>query len=307
MPFAQSKGAKLYYEEAGSGHPVIFVHEFAGDYRSWEQQIRFFSRRYRCIVYNARGYPPSEVPADGRMYSQDIATDDILAVLDHLEIPKAHVVGLSMGGFATLHFGLRHAARASCLVVAGCGYGAPKVDRERFREEVLATAGRFEKLGTRAVTEGYGVGPTRVQHQNKDMRGWVEFNAQLAEHSNIGSALTMRGVQAKRPSVYDLEAKLKKLTVPTLIVTGDEDEPCLDASLWMKRTIPSAGLWMAPKTGHNINLEEAEAFNAQLADFFAQVENGRWDLRDPRSLSKNILSLEEKPAKAKAKAKAKAG
>jgi pimeloyl-ACP methyl ester carboxylesterase len=222
--------------------------------------------------------------------------------LDHLQVSKAHVVGLSMGGFATLHFGLRHGARASCLVVAGCGYGAPKGDRERFQAEVAATADRFEHEGTRAVTVDYVVGPTRVQHQNKDPRGWAEFNAQLAEHSNIGSALTMRGVQAKRPSVYDLEARLKKLTVPTLIVTGDEDEPCLDASLWMKRTIPSAGLWMAPRTGHNINLEEAQAFNDQLADFFAQVENGRWTLRDPRSLSKNILSLEKKPARAKAKA-----
>src|SRR6185437_11282534 len=94
------EGVRLYYEEVGSGVPVIFVHEFAGDHRSWEPQLRHFARRYRCIAYNARGYPPSEVPEDPERYSQARARDDILAVLDRLGIERAHVVGLSMGAFA---------------------------------------------------------------------------------------------------------------------------------------------------------------------------------------------------------------
>src|SRR5450432_463493 len=107
MPFANARdGARLYFEETGSGTPIVFVHEFAGDYRSWEPQVRHFSRRYRCITYNARGYPPSDVPADVERYSQASARDDILCVLDGLGINRAHVVGLSMGGFATLHFGM---------------------------------------------------------------------------------------------------------------------------------------------------------------------------------------------------------
>src|ERR1700757_4743357 len=117
-------GVKLYYEEVGSGIPIIFVHEFAGDIRSYELQIRYFARRYRCIVYNARGYPPSDVPEDPARYSQERARDDIRAVLDGLGIAKAHVVGVSMGGFATLHSGLSYPDRALSLVVAGCGYGA---------------------------------------------------------------------------------------------------------------------------------------------------------------------------------------
>ena len=99
-------GMKLYYEEADSGTPVVFVHEFAGDYRSWEPQVRYFSRRYRCIAFNARGWPPSEVPENLADYSQARACDDIRSVLDGLRIDRAHIVGLSMGGFATLHFGL---------------------------------------------------------------------------------------------------------------------------------------------------------------------------------------------------------
>ena len=114
MPYAKTDdGVRLYFEETGSGHPVILVHEFAGDYRSWEPQMRHFGQRYRAITYNARGYPPSDVPEQVSAYSQARAADDILVGAGSSRRPKAHIVGLSMGGFATLHFGLRHpAARA---------------------------------------------------------------------------------------------------------------------------------------------------------------------------------------------------
>src|SRR6185312_7916600 len=128
-------GVRLYYEEVGAGYPIVFVHEFAGDYRSYETQLRFFARRYRCIAYNARGYPPSDVPEDFVRYSQARARDDIRAVLDALAIEKAHIVGISMGGFAVLHFGFAYPERASALVVAGCGYGAQPDKRQQFHEE----------------------------------------------------------------------------------------------------------------------------------------------------------------------------
>ncbi len=90
------------------------------------------------------------------------------------------------------------------------------------------------------VAKTYGAGPTRVQYENKDPRGYAEFMAQLAEHSTLGAANTMRGVQARRPSLYDLVDKMRALEVPTLVATGDEDDPCLEPGLLMKRTIPSA-------------------------------------------------------------------
>src|SRR4030088_3780355 len=136
MAFATTDdGIRLYYEETGSGAPIVFVHEFAGDHCSWEQQLQHFGRRYRAIAYAARGYPPSDVPEDPASYSQNRAADDILAVLDHLAIPKAHVCGLSMGGFAALHFGLRHPSRALSLCVAGLRYGAELYTRAQFRAE----------------------------------------------------------------------------------------------------------------------------------------------------------------------------
>jgi pimeloyl-ACP methyl ester carboxylesterase len=228
MPHISTDDAvRLYVEATGDGPPVLFVHEFAGDHRSWEPQVRALSRRYRCIAYNARGYPPSDVPEDAAAYSQARAVEDAIAVLDALDVDRGHVVGLSMGGFATLHLGLRHPDRARSLVVAACGYGAQPERQAAFREESGVIADAFARDGAAAVAERYAVGPARVQFQNKDPRGWAEFAAQLAEHSSQGSALTMRGVQAARPSLYDLTDELRELSVPTLIVAGDEDEGCL--------------------------------------------------------------------------------
>ena len=279
---------KLFYEESGSGVPVVFVHEFAGDYRSWETQMRHFARSYRCIAYNARGYPPSDVPADGERYSQDRARDDIRAVLDALKIDKAHIVGLSMGGFAALHFGFTYTERARSLVVAGCGYGAAPNQRQQFAAEAEAAARKFEEGMAKAV-EAYALGPTRVQFQNKDPRGWQEFAHQLAEHSSEGSARTLRGVQKRRPSLFDLVDRMKAITVPTLVMTGDEDWPCLEPALLMKRTIPTAALVVMPNAGHTINLEEPAAFNQHLADFLRAVDAGAWPHRDPRAMNQAIL------------------
>ena len=280
---------KLFYEEAGAGAPIVFVHEFAGDSRSWEAQVRHFGRRYRCITYNARGYPPSDVPDDPEKYSQARARDDIKAVLDALRIDKAHVVGLSMGGFAALHFGFSYPERARSLVVAGCGYGAAPEQRAQFAAETEAVARRFEELGMAKAAATYALGPARVQLQNKDPRGWQEFSDRLAQHCAGGAALTMRGVQNRRPSLYDLTDAMAALKVPTLIMTGDEDWPCLEPALLMKRMIASAALVVLPNSGHAINLEEPAVFNAHLDDFLHAVDTGRWPLRDPRTMAGSIL------------------
>jgi len=283
-------GIELYYEEAGEGTPMVFVHEFAGDYRSFEPQMRHFARRYRCVAYNARGYPPSDVPEAVAAYSQDRARDDILAVLDGLAMERAHVVGISMGSLATLHFGLHYPDRALSLTLGGCGYGALLDQQDRFRSESGSFADRIEAEGMARVAAEYGSGPARVQFENKDRRGYAEFLAMLAEHSSLGSANTLRGVQMQRPSVYELAQSLAELQVPTLVMAGDEDEPCLDASLYLKRTIPSAGFALLPKTGHALNLEEPDLFNRLLDDFVHQVDAGRWTLRDPRSVTDSMLS-----------------
>ncbi len=288
MAFAQTTdNYRLHFEEAGTGTPIVFVHEFAGDWRAWEPQMRHFSRRHRCITYSARGYPPSDIPKEVAAYSQAQAVQDILSVMDAAKIDRAHIVGLSMGGFATLHFGLTAPERALSLTVAGAGYAAEKSTQEHMRSLSRATADQFEKIGAKELAKTYALGATRIQLQNKDPRGWQEFATRLGEHDSLGSANTMRGVQAARPSIYDFEEELKKMKVPTLVINGDEDEQCIQPGVFLKKTIPACGLLMLPKTGHTINLEEPDWFNMFVANFIASVEAGSWKERDPRSIPKH--------------------
>jgi pimeloyl-ACP methyl ester carboxylesterase len=290
MAFATAKdGTRLYYEEVGSGETLIFVHEFAGDHRSFEPQIRFFSRRYRCVTFAARGYPPSDVPDDVERYGQKIAAADIIAVLDAASVDRAHIIGLSMGAFATLHAGMDFPDRARSLVLAGIGYGAELDRQDEFRALSEQAAKAFEEQGSETFAQVYGASAARVQFQNKDPRGWQEMIDGLAGHDPVGSANTMRGVQARRPSLYSLEDEIRTIALPTLILCGDEDDHTLQPGIFLKRCISASGLMVLPKTGHALNLEEPDLVNRALAEFLAQVEAGSWQSRDSRADPNQII------------------
>jgi len=282
MPKILVNGLNLYYEEAGSGIPILFVHEFAGDWRSWEPQMRFFSSRYRAFTFSARGYLPSDVPDAPEAYSQDLQVEDVKGLLDALGIDRAHLCGLSMGSYTTLLFGMKYPNRARSLTIAGSGYGSGK-NREEFHKRVSEMAGKMLTGGMKSITGDYAQGPTRVQLQNKNPRAWEEFRRQFEEHSAKGSAYTFLGVQRQRPSVTDLGDQLKKITLPVLIILGDEDEPGLEGSLFMKRNIPRGGLEIYPRSGHVVNLEEPDRFNCSVLHFITAADAGRWEPRDPRS------------------------
>ena len=285
MPYAETRdGTRLYYEETGSGTPLVFVHEFGGDHRSWEMQMRYFSRRYRCVAYAARGYTPSDVPEAPDAYSYMHMANDLVDLLDHLNIERTHLCGLSMGGYTTLQIGMDHPGRALSLTLAGTGSGAELDRLIEFRAGNQETAEKFERLGSKAVAETYGLGPGRVPFLVKDPRGYAEFAKQFGEHDAQGSAHVMRGFQGARPSVYEFEARIRQIRLPTLIIVGDEDDPCVEPSLFLKRCIPASGLAMFPKSGHCVNLEEPALFNQTLGDFLSLVEADRWPPRDPRSV-----------------------
>lgn len=285
MPEVQANGVQLYYEITGKGTPIIFIHEFAGDFTSWEPQVRYFSRRYRVVAYNARGYPPSSVPEDSSCYSQDIATNDLARIITTLKLAPAHVVGLSMGGYAALHLGLRYPELARSLVIASCGYGSELEGQRTFQRDAEKMARLLETEGIEEFVKVYASGPGRVQLERKDPRGYTEFKQKLLAHSIEGLVNTLRGVQAARPSVYDLTEGLKKLEVPTLILAGDEDWPCLMPGFFLKRTISSAAMVVLPNSGHAINLEEPALFNSTVQNFITQVDRGSWPRRDQRVLS----------------------
>jgi pimeloyl-ACP methyl ester carboxylesterase len=277
MSYARAPdGVKLYYEQCGVGTPVVFVHEYAGDYRSWEPQVRYLSRQYRCITFSARGYPPSDVPLEGSRYSQDMARDDVKAVMDDLGIERAHIVGHSMGAYTTLHMGLRYPGRCLSLTAAGCGWGSNPAEREQSARLARDIARLFKEEGITAAAAKYADFAMRQQYKAKDPRGWEEFRRWMSEHSAEGHALTMLHVQLARPTLWDLQPQLRNLELPLLVIVGDEDAACLDGSVMLKRTVPQAALLVLPRAGHTINSEEPAAFNQALLELFSAVESRRW-------------------------------
>jgi pimeloyl-ACP methyl ester carboxylesterase len=283
MPYVTtSDGIRLYYEEAGRGDPIVFVHEFGGHYLSWETQVRYFSRRYRCITFQARGWPPSDVPGDVEAYSQARAADDIADVMKGTGLAAAHVVGLSMGATAAVEFAIRHPGKGLSISVAAAGTGAstdPEITK-RFANEANEIAARIERDGLAALASVYALAPSRQTLLRKDPRGFEEFKQGFVENTAKGRALTMRGIQAKRVPFFQRSEELSKITDPVLIIAGDEDDATLDLSVFLKRTIPRCGLMIFPRTGHGINLEEPAGFNAVLQDFIHAVERGAWGVSD---------------------------
>jgi pimeloyl-ACP methyl ester carboxylesterase len=264
----------VHYEDTGSGFPLIWCHEYGGDYRSWEQQVRYFSRRYRVVTWNYRGYPPSEVPKDGSAYSVEILVEDLRALMQHLGIRQAHIGGLSLGGGVTINFGIRHPDLCASLVICGAGSGSD--NPEEFRQRSAAQADVYEREGAEAKARNFASNPARRGFAEKDPKGHAEFMRNVLDHSGVGSALMARGVQLRRKTIYQLEPELKKISAPALIVVGDQDEPCLGPALFMKKHIPHAGLVVVPMTGHTVNIEEPGLFNQLVAEFLTSVENGRY-------------------------------
>ena len=274
MPMASVNGVELYWEETGQGAPMVWVHEFGGDLRSWEPQVRYFSRRYRVITYNQRGYPPSTVPKNARDYSQVLLVEDLHRLLRQLDLGPVHLAGCSMGANVARDFTLAHPDKVRSLALVGAGAGS--VRREEFLQTQEAIASGLEREGMAARVRAFDTVPTRATFKAKDPRGFAEFLRQAGEHDVQACAHLAREVMSKRKTIFELEAELKALRVPTLILVGDRDTPCVEPSLVMGGWMPHAGLVVFPDCGHTPNLEEPSLFNLHVAEFLAAVEEGRW-------------------------------
>jgi pimeloyl-ACP methyl ester carboxylesterase len=274
MPVTSVNGVKLYWEETGRGAPLVWVHEYGGDLRSWEPQVRSFARRYRVLTYNHRGYPPSSVPAAAHDYSQELLVEDLHQFLTHLGLGPVHLAGCSMGANVARDFALAHPDAVRSLLLVGAGAGA--VNREQFLQAQDALAASLEQDGIAARIRAFETVPSRASFKAKDPRGFAEFLRQAGEHDVRACAHLAREVMAKRKTIFELEAELRALRVPTLILVGDRDTPCLEPSLVMRLWMPHAGLVVFPDCGHTPNLEEPTLFNLHAAEFLAAVEGGRW-------------------------------
>ncbi|MDA0655003.1 MAG: alpha/beta hydrolase [Proteobacteria bacterium] len=278
MPTVAVNGVDLYYEEVGAGAPILFLHEFAGDYRSWEPQMRAFGRRYRAITTSYRGYPGSSVPDKPEDYSHDILIADIRALLDALGIEKAHLCGCSVGANASIAFSVTYPERCLSVTAVGVGHGSVKgAEREEFLNAFESRAQAILAGGMEAVVEKQSNGVSRLPMKLKDPRCHAEYWQRFLEHAPVGSAYTALGVPPKRPNFYDIEDELKRVEVPVLIMLGDQDAHCIEGSWFLKKTMPRAGILTFPMGGHVLNLEDPDLFNRAFSEFLSAVEAGNWE------------------------------
>ena len=267
-------GIQLYCETQGSGVPIVFVHELAGSCRSFDLQVKEWRKHWQCVTFNARGYPPSAIPPTVDAYSQEHAASDIGAVLDGLKLESAHVIGVSMGSASTLQFAIANPSRVRSIILTSIGSGSDLGPGE-FAASMEVLAELVLKSGMRALAEHYGAAPTRYRLKEKNPAEYHNFIEQIAAGSPLGLTNTMRGVQERRPPLYVHRERIAALKVPALIVLGEEDEPCVKPSHFLKDTLPGARLEIVPKTGHAVNLEEPALYNRLVLGFIERAEAQR--------------------------------
>jgi pimeloyl-ACP methyl ester carboxylesterase len=269
-------GTKIYGESSGPDNavPIVFVHELAGSCRSFDLQVAAWKASWRCIAFNARGYPPSDVPASVELYSQGHAAADIGAVLDGFGLKDAHIIGVSMGSASTLQYAIRHPDRVRSITLTSIGSGSDMGPGE-FAANMEVLAELTLTQGMRALAEHYGATPTRYRLKDKNPPEYQNFIAQLAAGSPLGITNTMRGVQEKRLPLYAHQESIARVAVPALVVLGEEDEPCVKPSHFLKETLPGARLEIVAKTGHAVNLEEPALYNRLVLGFIESVETRR--------------------------------
>ena len=270
MPYAEATdGLKLWFEDHGEGHPVIWLHEFGGEPASWDFQLAHFAKSYRCITYAARGFQPSETPQAMEMYGQHQATADVAAVLDHLKICQAHLVGTSMGSFTSLDFALEHPERVLSLTLVGNSSG-PRTDeeRERYRRDWVGYEIRErEKFGGRGAVGVLERDPAYHAFQKNLPSVWREYAKRLSAQSLTGSVNILKTLHWNRRSIWADEARLRATTCPVLLVHGDEDYYLVgETNHYLEQVTPGASRTLFESTGHLVNIERANHFNRLLDD-----------------------------------------
>lgn len=242
-------GVNIYYEDHGSGPAVILSHGYSATSRMWAGQVQAFADRYRVVTWDMRGHGQSDSPDDPKAYSEAATTEDMAAILRHLGIAKAVVGGLSLGGYMSLAFNLAHPEMVNALMLfdTGPGYKNP-VGREGWNETAMKRAETFEEKGLEALGRGAEV--------------------RVAQHRSAqGLAHAARGMLAQFDS--RIIESLEHVAVPTLVLVGEKDQPFLGSTEYMANKIPGATKVMVADAGHASNLDQPEAFNAEVAKFLA--------------------------------------
>lgn len=261
-----SDGTQIYVEENGHGEAIVFAHEFGGDWRSWRPQIDHFGDRYRCIRYCARGFLPSDVPDSRDHYGQDQSTSDLLAVADSLELSRFHLVGLSMGSFTSLAFALEHSERLISLTLVGCSSGPTgERQRARYRKELKTEIAFMDTQRGDGRVLWYLDNPAYHRMPEKQPLAWRDYCDNLRAQSVKGARNTISTLHWNRISLFEKEDALRALSVPTLLIFGDQDYRLIEpTNEFLALLLPNTRICKIENTGHLVNIEEPAIFNQAL-------------------------------------------
>jgi len=271
MPIARVNDIALYYESMGAGRsPLVLVHGFACGIRSWDLQVPSLAPGRGVVAYDLRGHGISEAPGEASAYSQATSVADLGALLAHLGILRAALCGLSMGGNIALNFALAHPDMVSALVVADTGAGSD--DTADWVRDVHAFARTLDRDGMEAFADAACANQLFARYIAQGPEAERRIRACLMTHRAHGIAHTAREVLARRPTIYSLEDRLRRLRVPTLLIVGEHDDPCRKIHDFMARTIPGARSVVLPGLGHLTPLEAPDRFNRLVSRFLAPAK-----------------------------------
>ena len=272
MPVTKVLGVNINYEDIGDGYPILLMHGFSSNLQSWDEQVPALQDKYRVVRFDSRGHGGSESPDDPAEYSQEILVEEALHLMDTLHLDKVNACGLSMGGNVALNLAIHHPDRVHAAIIASTGAGSSADDG--FINEFKILTDMLDKGDLASFTEALMASPLSATFQ-KLRPDLVEYTKERAKSNNSrGLANTIRGVQMKRNSILTLKDKLKNLDVPSLVVVGEYDAPCVEPANFMGRHIPRSYLAVFPETGHIVNQERPEDFNRAMINFLNDVESG---------------------------------
>lgn len=271
MPdFRSFDGTKIYFEDTGTGAAIVFVHEFGGDHRSWHRQVPELSRQFRCVTFSARGFLPSAVPPQRDKYGQEQSTGDLLALMDHLDLTSAHIVGTSMGSFTSLDFALNHPDRVISLTLVGNSSGPrDAAEQQNYRKTWIGDETRLRNVrggeGAVAVLEN---DPAYQSFRKNHPEDWAIYAENLRGQSTEGAVHVLSTLHWNRRSLFDDASRLRALNNPVMLVTGDDDYYLVgETNHFLQATLSNVTWHRFPATGHLVNIEQAPQFNRLLSNF----------------------------------------
>ncbi|MCG8360275.1 MAG: alpha/beta hydrolase [Kiloniellales bacterium] len=272
MPLiAADDAVRLFCSDEGEGVPILFAHEFGGDWRSWDLQAGAFAKRFRCIRYCARGFLPSDVPAEVARYGQERATADLAGLVETLGLGRFHLVGCSMGSYTSLMYALSNAEHLASLTLVGCSTGA-RSDDERldYRRDLQRQLDLLEAEGGEGAVAWLEADSAYRRLAEKVPTAWQAYKERLRHQSVAGARRTLSSLHWHRRSLWTLERALGGLAVPTLLIQGEEDHPLVRATgAYLAATLPVAKTITVPATGHLVQIEEPGLFEAELSAHIA--------------------------------------